>query len=217
MTYDASWMALFVLCELAVFLSFLIASQMMIRSSGGITDLGKIQFPDQLRFAWSIIWRMLVLFLVVALASYAAGIEPYLSVVAFLAFDGIVFPWPVTLLPVWSALAATLVFLAVVDRGMGRMPTARVVVGQFVQRLRHLGPAIIYLAAAIFIIQAVQMGVADIIRPMLRSMSSRTLSNFLSVGFLLSFSYLRLYVTVVILTLAVKASYRRSSASPTGD
>ncbi len=213
LTYDPSLLLFIVLGQFAVFLAFLIASQMMIRSAGGVTALGRIQFSDQLRFAWGTVWRIWALFLAAGFASYHLKTGIYVRDAVLFAFDGIVFPWKLPLLPVWSALAATLVFLAIVERGMDRKPTGKTVLREFGRRIRHLGPAIIYVATAIFIIQAVQFAASAVVLPGLRSMSSITLSNILSVGFLLTFSYVRLHVTILILTLAVKASYRQDSAA----
>lgn len=205
---------LLLLSGAALFFAFLIASQNMIRSAGGVTGLGRLPFSDQWKLAWSVVWRLLVFFLAAVVAARLLDMNKFSAAAAWLGFDGIVFSWPNRWHPAWNALIATLVFLMVVERGMDRKPRAWAVAVQFFKRRRHLIPAIVTITFFLLFMDLIQPLIGGLLQPIYDNLPAGPARNLVYVGFIFVFGYVRLLVTIMVLTLAIKASYRNSSKQP---
>ncbi len=59
---NAVVLLLFVLVQLSVFIAFLVACERMIKLSGGWTSLDRLTMGQRDRFAWQVIWRLLIAF-----------------------------------------------------------------------------------------------------------------------------------------------------------
>ncbi len=209
--HSAANIPVFFLAEVAVFLALLIATQNQIRVTGGITKLNHLQFGDQLRLAWSVLWRIKLFFLLVCIAMLKIGFDQLSSFAPRSGFDGIVYYWPFPWIALWSGFAAALVFLAIVERGMDRKPTGRAVIVQFFKRFRFVGPAVAAIAIFLFVMGVAQVEAYTLLFPYYDLLDPGPLRNLIATGFILAFGYIRLLVTVYILTHAIRASYRHSS------
>ncbi len=200
------------LVQLLVFMAFLLMSQRMISLSGGGTSLAKLPFRDQVALGRAILWRLLGLSVIVSVtAKYAsASAIPF---VYWLGIDGIVFPWYGLSLPVWSAFMATLAFLMVVEKGLDRKTSFRGVLLQIKRRWIYLLPAMICVGLFLTGANAVQKVVTAALEPAYAAYAG-PFQRYFYTGYFLGWSYARLWIVVVILTFALRESYRRQPADP---
>lgn len=189
--------------EFALFLAFLIASQRMIQLWGGSTSLDRLEFKEELRLAWSALWRLNLMYLLLTLFAIVMGMEKLNAVGFFFGFDGIVIKWHACWLPLWSAVVACLLFLFVVERGMDRKPKGYRVLLQFLRQIRYLLPVIIVLTVFYFLAGELQRLMADWIEPLYQMINTK-IGGVLLVGFIFVFSYARLLITIYALTFAVR-------------
>lgn len=209
---DGALLLVMLASEFVLFLAFLIATQKMVERAGGITSLGRLAMADQLRLAGSAVWRLMLLFFCTVFASLVLGMNKQLAAGAWVGFDAIVYFWPLGWHPVWPALIATLVFLFVIERGMECKPTAKAAVGQMLRRWRHFIPAAAFIALFLALMNRIQPLAGDMVQLIADRMSPGPMRNLLYIGFLFFFSYVRLLVTITVLTFAARASWRNDPA-----
>ncbi|MEM7461581.1 MAG: hypothetical protein AAF362_02765 [Pseudomonadota bacterium] len=82
---------------------------------------------------------------------------------------------------------------------------------QFFKRFRFIGPAIAAIAIFLFVMGVVQVQAYTLLFPYYDLLDPGPLRNLIATGFILTFGYIRLLMTVYILTHAIRASYRHSS------
>jgi hypothetical protein len=194
--------------QLAVFMAFLLASHRMIELAGGGTNLGRLRFREQLKLGRGILWRLLAASIAIAFAAALLGVNPRTIIFFCLSVDGIVYDWYSGFMPLWSAIIAVVIFLMVVEKGLGREPKYLPVLRQFVERRRHLFPAAVLLAAFLYGANFFQ----DLLSARLEAVYAAIplpLTRYFYTGYFLIFSYVRLWITVAILTYALRASYRQ--------
>lgn len=104
---------------------------------------------------------------------------------------------------------ATFAFLMVVDRGMNIVPKAIPVFRDIARRWRHAMPACVLIAVFLSGASILQQAVGELLQPVYGKLANGPLRNFVYVAFVFVFSYARLWVAVIVLTVAVRASYRR--------
>ena len=99
----------FFVVHVPVFIAFLLASQKMVRLTGGSTALERLSFQRQLSLSWAVLWRLSLLFFCTVISTVLLGMNKYSASKFWLGFDGIVFVWGQGFLPFWSAPIAAIV------------------------------------------------------------------------------------------------------------
>lgn len=198
-----------IMVQYALLIAFLLASHRMIQLAGGAVNLERLAFGDQWALARGVVWRILLLFFVAVLASLASGIDRFDAARIWLGLDNIVHPWPGTYLPIWSAFVAILVFLMVVQRGLGRGPNLRRALMEIATRWQHMMLAALMISASLYALGIIQILSVPRLQALYLSLPSPALKNALYLLLTFFFSYVRLWVTVAILTYSLRASYRR--------
>jgi len=211
LAFDRSSVLLFISVQFLLFLAFVIASQRMIELNGGSTALGKLSLSNQLRLAWSIIWRTFAVGLVAYYALVGAGMTKFMAAGFLYGFDGIVFNRYLDPVILWTPAIAILSFLMVVNRGAGRSVGLISAVRETARRWKYLVPSAAAIALAVTVINLCQAAVGSVlVEPLIDVLPKRT-HFMLIVGFFFVFAYLRLWLTVAVLTLALRRSFRVSS------
>jgi hypothetical protein len=204
-----------VMADLSLFLAFLLAAHRMIEFADGGTRLGWLSFHEQIELGWRVVHRVVLLLIVAALAFYVLGareIAPYLM----LGFDGIAFDQFTKTGMIWSAALAVIVLLMVVQAGLNRSVTLSGALRQLWQCSACLLPAIVAVAVFQFGLSFVQAFARSGVHLFwMTSGAPPIVKNFVYFAFVFSFASLRLWVTLAILTFALRESYRRSATPAT--
>lgn len=194
------------LAQLLVFMAFLLMSQRIISLLGGGTSLPRLPFRQQLLLGGAILWRVLIMSIVVLVAAKYFG-SSRIPFFYMLGIDGIVFPWYGQSIPLLSAFMATFAFLMVTEKGLERKPTFRNVFTQFRLRWTYLLPAMLIVGLFLSGADALQAFTTAALEPLYVA-SAGPFQRYFYTGYFLGYSYLRLWIVVVILTYALRASYR---------
>lgn len=197
--------------QITVFIAFLIASEKMIRLAGGWTSLSKLTIKEEMRFAWQVVWRLLLLFLATVTVAVWAGIDKFAAAQIWLGFDGIAFPWRQGVLQVWIAFISILAFLFVVEKGLDRKPQFICIFRQLVAHARHLLLAWFYISVFFVAATLAQSKSAGLVASTLDNIENGHARYILYICFIVVFSHIRVWVAVAILTYALRSSHRRAS------
>lgn len=201
-----------VLESFALFLAFLLAARRMIEFADGRTDLGKLSFIQQFVLARRVLGYVAILLVGASVAVAAAGWRD-IAPAMMLGFDGIAFDQFSKAGMVWSSMLAALVLLMVVNVGSDQPVTLRGTLRELWARATWLLPAIVAVAAMQFGLTAVQ-GIARAAVYVFWQTSPlpQNIKNFVYFAFVFGFASLRLWLTLAILTFALRKSYRRDEA-----
>jgi hypothetical protein len=198
-----------VLESFALFLAFLLAARRMIEFADGRTDLGKLSFVQQIVLARRVLRHVVVLLFAASTAVAVAGwrdLAPHM----FFGFDGIAFDQFTRAGRVWSGALAAIVLLMVVKVGTSQPITLLGTFKELLARSAWLLPAIVAVTASQFALHPVQgVARAAVYELWQSSMASQTVKNFVYFVFVFGFAALRLWLTLAILTFALRESYRR--------
>ncbi|WP_331371833.1 hypothetical protein [Sinorhizobium chiapasense] len=201
-----------ILVQFAVFIAFLLASQKMIELANGWTSLSQLTFREQVIFGWRVIWRLLLLFLLAVCTANFTGVDRFAAAQLWLGFDGIVFPWRQGLLQLWIAIVSMITFMLVVERGLDRPPRFVGILREIRHHGRHLSRAVVHICAFLVITTFLQAQIAIFLSPLFDSAAYSRVQFLLYTGFILLFSYIRLWGIIAILTYSLRASYRLRTA-----
>lgn len=204
-------LGLLVAVQYALLIALILVCHRMIRLSGGDVDLERLSFKEQSRLARAVVWRLLAVFFVCVIGSILLGLDRYYAATLWFGLDNIVYPWPGRYLPFWSAFIAILVYLMLVEKGRGRPPTLRAAVRQMALRWQYLVIAGLMMSAALYGFNIVTIVVDVPFKAFYQSLPSPLLKTGLYVLVTFLFSYARLWVTVAIVTYALRASYRKAA------
>lgn len=201
-----------VLESVAIFLALLLAARRMIEFSDGRTDLGKLGFVQQLVLARRVLLYVAALLVGATAATSLVGARD-IAPAMMLGFDGIAFDQFVKAGMVWSSMLATIVFLMVVRVGSDQPITLGGTLRELCERANWLLPAIVAVAAMQFGLSAVQGVARNAVYVFWQtSPSPQTVKNLVYFVFVFGFAAVRLWLTLAILTFALRESYRRSAA-----
>lgn len=209
---NAVVLLLFVLVQLSVFIAFLVACEKMIKLSGGWTSLDRLTMGQRARFAWQVIWRLLIAFLVAVVLAITTGVDKHLAATLWVGFDGLAFPWRQGALQIWIAFIATVTFIFVLEKGTGNAPRFIGVARQLRTHKRSLCVSWVYLGLFLMIITFAQSKLAFMLGSVLDDGKLGTVGTYVLVAFIVLFSYVRIWVVVAILTYTIRASYRHMGA-----
>jgi hypothetical protein len=197
-----------VLSDLFVFIAFLLGARAMIEWTGGRMQVGRASFREQLALAHKILLRV---FMLLVAASVIVGLlgpaklGPYMM----MGFDGIAFDQFSRLGRVWSAMLATIVFMLVVTAETSGRVSLRAAWHELARHAGWMLPAIAAIALLQFGLGGLQGVVRAWVYALWQSAAPETAKNFIYFIFVFGFASLRVWLTLAILTLALRASYRR--------
>jgi len=197
-----------IVADLAVLQAFLATAQRSIEAAGGQTGLGDLDFTEQFQLMRVVLWRVVGLMVVTASAVALSGfteIAPHLlNGIDGMAFDQFTVPGKF-----WSAFIATLILLILVSAGQNNGKVALFAAfGEFARRWFWLGGAVVGLGIAYLGLGLCQGWVRSAIWNFWQvSDASQFVKNLIYFVFIFSFAMLRLWMTLFILTYALKQSY----------
>lgn len=201
--------AIFV-ATVAVLLAFQVTARRSIELADGETHLGAMTFEDEFRLSLRILARIGALMLVASMISVSLGISP-LDLNFMGGIDGMAFDQPTAAGKIWNASIATLILLMIVgverhDNRVRFFAACR----EFARRRAWLGVGLLVLTAAYFGLGFVQGLVRNAIAIYGQAPTTNTfIRNLIFFVFIFSFAMLRLWVTLMILTAALKQSHLR--------
>lgn len=194
---------------IAVLNAFIVVTQRSIEVTGGHSGLGDLSVSEIFRLSLTIL-KWTVSLMVLAMLG-ALAILGKAAPLMMLGIDGMAFAQPTISAMLWSAVIATLILLMIVeaDRLGGR--TSLLAVGP--ELMRHavwLLAGIAALTASYAMLGALQDIVRDILLEFWRtSPLNQLLKNLIMFIYIFSFAMLRLWMTLLVLTFALKQSYIR--------
>lgn len=200
--------------DLSVFMAFLLAARRMIELTDGQTGLGRLSFTEQLTLARKVMIPMLLFMVAAAIAVFGIGAR-WTGLHLLVGFDGIAydqFTYPGMM---WSALLAaiTLLLLLKVESGGGSSLLA--VFKEMWRRSACMVPAIVAITVAHIGLSAVQGVVRAGVYAFWHSTATPQLAHKLVYFFFIfGFASVRLWITLAILTFALRESYRRGHDTP---
>ncbi len=111
-----------IVADIAILLAFFATAQRSIEVAGGQSSLGELTLVEQIRFAFSILWRVALMMITAAVVASAAGFTDFAPHL-LAGLDGMAFDQHTQLGRFWSAGIAALVLLIIVhaERGNGEI------------------------------------------------------------------------------------------------
>lgn len=202
------WLLAHFVESFAVLQAFLAMAQHSTAAASGLTNLDGLTFDERFRLSLRIFWRITLLMfapaLVVADSDYPeAGVQLLLGIIDT-AFDQVS-----NIQKFWSATIAALVLMMIVN---AKRDDGEVVffaaVDEFARRALWLGPAVIVLILAYFVLGAGQEVARGFVLQFLGALSaSLFVKNLIYFMYIFGFATLRLWVTLTVLNFGLKQSY----------
>ena len=201
-----------IFANIAVLHAFLMVAQRSIELASGQTGLGNLDFKEQSRLSVAILWRTTLLMIAGGLATWFLG---YTSLAPHLmqGLDGMAFDQFTDAGKFWSAALAALVLLMIVgaenNRGKVSLLAAA---GEFARRGLYMATAVVVLGAVYLGLGLGQGWVRNVLWNFWQvSTLSQTIKSLIFFVFIFSCATLRLWVTLLIMTYALKRSYVRGA------
>lgn len=196
------------LANLAVFLAFLLAARRMIEWTGGNVRFGALPIREQLRLGQQILNRVLLLLSGLSAFSMLLGYKQQ-ALHFLLGFDGIVFDQHTVAGMVWSAMLAAMVYLMLLDAERHGRPSLPRAAQAGLRNWRWMAPAVLLVALADIAISLAQGQLRGMIAVMWADGAAPAgVMKAIYFTFVFGFATLRLWVTLAILTFAIRAGYR---------
>ena len=200
-----------VFASIAVLHAFLVVTQRSIELAQGQTSLGALTFREQSRMTRAILWRVGLLMFAASIAVLAAG---YTAAAPHMmsGLDGMAFDQFTNIGKFWSAAVAALTLLMIVgaEQNRGRVGFWKAA-DEFARRSLWLAPAVIALGV---IYLGLGLGQGLIRNALWQFYQTSPLNplfkNLIFFVFIFGFATLRLWVTLLVLTWALKQSYLRA-------
>lgn len=199
---------------IAVVHAFFVATQRSIELAGGQTNVGALDFAEQIRLSFAIVWRIAILMFAASCAVSAAGYGS-LAPQFMLGLDGMAFDQLTDSGKFWSAAIAALILLMIVDAECndGAVSLFRAAKA-FARRSLWVGSAMVALGFVYIVLGWAQGYVRSAIWSFWQtSSSSQQTKNLIYFVFIFSFATLRLWITLLILTYGLKQSYIRGASA----
>jgi hypothetical protein len=196
--------------SIAVLHAFLVVTQRSIELAQGQTSLGALTFSEQSRLTRAILWRIALLMIAATMAVSLAGFTgfaPHLLT----GLDGMAFDQGTSLGKFWSALVAAIVLLMVVgaEQNRGRVAFWKAV-DELARRSLRLGAAVVVLGVLYLGLGLGQGLIRNALWQFYQTSALHPLiKNLIYFVFIFGFATLRLWVTLLVLTWALRQSYLR--------
>lgn len=201
-------MLLYYGAQFVLLLAFSIVSGRMIAMAGGITVLNSLPMREQWWLSWAVVWRMIFVGLIATYIARLAGMNVNEAARFVQGFDGIAFNKHFDVLLVWSPVVAAVAFLMLVEKGMGRPATLLGGLRSLLMRRRHMLAAVAIIIPCVFMLNLLQRFVGPGVRRFVDGFLPERLLVFSVICFLFVFAFARLWLTVCLLTYALRRSYR---------
>ncbi|HEY3679208.1 MAG TPA: hypothetical protein VGL45_10875 [Bradyrhizobium sp.] len=196
------------IASIAVLHAFLVVAQRSIERIDGRTSLGELDFREQSRLTFAILWQTLRLMFIAALVLVALGLKSFAPGM-FGGIDGTAFDVVTETSKFWSALVAALILLMIVDAEQNAgQPCLIRAMKEFVRRGAWFAAAVLFLAVAYLGLSFGQGLVRGLIWNFWQtSAASQFVKNLIYFVFIFGFAMLRLWVSLAVLTYGLKLSY----------
>ena len=200
-----------IFASIAVLHAFLVVTQRSIELAQGQTSLGALTFREQSRLTRAILWRVALLMIAATMVVAAAGYTEFApSLMSGL--DGMAFDQATGTGKFWSALVAALVLFIMVgaEQNRGHVGFWKAA-DEFARRSLWLVPAVIALGVIYLGLGTGQGLFRNAIWQFYQTSPLHPLfKNLIYFVFIFGFATLRLWVTLLVLTWALKQSYLRA-------
>lgn len=197
-----------IFANVALLLAFVIVAWRMVLISDGRSGLGRLGFRQQLAMARTVLLPVLGLLIVAALVAKLSLVVDRPEQLMF-GFDGIAFDQLTHIGRLWSAVVAALLLLMVLQVDEAAKPSLFRAIGQFAARALWLVPAVLLVAVISILLHPVQTWFRGLIWIIWQQEGiPMPVKNGLYFGFVFLFATVRLWLTVSILVLALRQSYR---------
>ena len=193
---------------LCVFLAFLLAARRMIEWTGGQVQFGQWPIQDQLRVGRRILYRVVALLAAAAAMAWLLGFK-VLAPNLLMGFDGIAFDQFTTAGMVWSSFLAAMVYLMLLDAEACGKPSLLRAFNALARYWRWLVPAIVLVALMQIALSFVQGQGRYLLWLAWHQTGPVAPMKFVYFGFVFGFATVRLWLTLAILTYALREAYRR--------
>ncbi|WP_199805547.1 hypothetical protein [Bradyrhizobium lablabi] len=210
--FNNAWIAIpaTVFASIAVLHAFLVVTQRSIELAQGQTNLGTLEFAEQSRLTRAILWRIGLLMIGATSILLIAG---YMSLAPHMmtGLDGMAFDQFSIIGKFWSPVVAAMTLLMIVgaERNRGRVDFWEAAL-EFARRSLWLAPAVIALGIIYLGLGLGQGLIRNALWQFYQTSSAHSLiKNLIFFVFIFSFAMLRLWVTLLVLTWALKQSYVR--------
>jgi hypothetical protein len=204
----------YVAASVATFLAILLATRRIVEAADGQTNLGTLAFRAQLTLARRVLWQVFALMIGAYLALKFAGLPTSVAKHALAGFDGIAFDQFMVLGRLWSAVLAVLVLLAILRADQGHGPSLIGAGRELVQRWSWLAAAIVAVFVLQLLLSPLQHWARWLVVLFWQTDAMPELKRVVFFSFIVAFASLRLWLTLAILTFALRASYRAQSPLP---
>jgi hypothetical protein len=197
--------------SIAVLHAFLVVTQRSIELAQGQTSLGALTFSEQSRLTRAILWRIALLMITATAAVAAAGfagVAPHLLT----GLDGMAFDQSTSIGKFWSALVAAFTLLMIVgaEQNRGRVGFWKAA-DEFARRSLWLVPAVVALGVIYLGLGLCQGLIRNALWQFYQTSPLNPLiKNLIFFVFIFGFATLRLWITLLVLTSALKQSYLRT-------
>jgi len=208
------WLVAAGLANLSIFLAFLLAARRMVEFTNGKTGLGRLDFRAQLTLARIVLIPIFAFVVVGSIVVFRLGAR-WTGMYFLLGFDGIAFDQYTYPCMAWSAFLAALLLLTVLKaESTGSVGLFSIFI-EFGQRAACMVPAIVAVTIADIGLNAIQGAVRHLVVVFWHTSAlPLTAKNLVYFLFIFSFASVRLWLTLAILTFALRDSYRRGHAMP---
>jgi hypothetical protein len=198
-----------ILEQTVLLIAFLLAAARMIHLMGGRVVLAELSFGEQRSLTARLAWKLTLVYFVSVCAALILGTDKNTAVRLWFGLDGIVYVWfRPGMVYFWNAALAIVVYLVLVNKGLGKPPKLYLAVAEFFKRIQFFGPALAALAAFYSVCYFIQMNIlSDALDAIYATLPDDTLKNLFNVGSYTVISYARLWVTVAVLSYTLRQSY----------
>jgi hypothetical protein len=197
-----------ILESFAIFLAFLVAARRVLEITDIKTRLEFLSFAKQFNLAQLVVGRIFVLLFAVCAVVFVLGAyetAPFL----LLGLDGIAFDQVTRAGMVWSSVLAAIIFLMVKNIEESKSSTIVNALKELARRALWMVPAIIVVAIVQFGLNYIQGLVRGLVYMYGQTSASQHAKNFVFFVFVFAFASGRLWLTLAILGLGLRESYRR--------
>lgn len=202
-----------VIADMSLLLAFVIVTWKMVAMTNGQTSLATSSFAQQLTMTR----RVLVPIFGLLLA--ATGLAALSRLIAepgqlMMGFDGIAFDQATHIGRLWSPIVAAIVLLMVLQVDEEQKPNLFQAMREFLRRAAWLVPGALLVAALSILLHPVQGWFRSVITGLwFKADAPQGIKIALFFSYVVIFATIRLWLTVAILVLALRCSYRSGAQS----
>ncbi len=197
-----------VIADVSLLLAFVIVTWKMVTMTNGQTSLAERGLAQQLAMTRSV---LVPIFGLLIAATCAAGLSGLIADPGqlMMGFDGIAFDQATHIGRVWSAIVAAIVLLMVIQVDEGQKPSLFRAMGELLQRAAWLVPGTLLVAALSILLHPIQGWFRSVITSLwFKADAPQGIKIALFFSYVVIFATIRLWLTVAILVLALRRSYR---------